>query len=359
MFRRHLSNTPPPGQLSRRGKQSRRHVIGAGWLMPSAVRQTWRAATALILTTLLVIGGTVAVTPAARADSFCDTATSDGIGIDFTQPPNMIRSSATALLSSFQQAVKNTPPDAPKSVRILLAAHLALVTKATKVNSAAEAKRLARQSVALSTSVSGRAAVKWLSARCNPPHPVDDTTATKTTTTKTTAPATRPPNPARGTPTPTTPNAQGTFDPCTIIPRQLAATALGVDPGPGESTPTPQGGQCSYGNDVGSIIVSMVKGPSRLGKTAKEAVEKANVAAMDATADATHPVIYHTLTGIGDGAFVAGTGADPTKGFTSASLMFYVGDTFVTILLSFTPATTEPVPRVTALAKSVALLVPH
>jgi len=309
--------------------------------------------TALVLTVLLAIGLTVINAPAARADSFCDSPTSEGVGIDFTQTPNSIRLSAAALLSTFEQLAKRLSSDTPKYVRVLLATDLAIVTKATKVTSVAEAKRLARQAVALSTSVSGRAAVKYLFVKCNAPDPVDDTKAPKTTT-----PATRPPNPARGTPTPTGAAAKSGFDPCSIVPQRLAATALGVDPGPGDSTPSLQGGQCSYGNDVGSIIVTIVKGPSTLGSTAKEAIP-ANASALAGIAKATQPVIYNTLTGIGDGAFVTGTGADPEKAFTSASLTFYIRDTFVTILLSFTPATTEPVPRVTALAKSVAPLVPN
>lgn len=107
------------------------------------------------------------------------------------------------------------------------------------------------------------------------------------------------------------------------------------------------------------LIVTMVKGPLPNGMTAKEWVTNANAAALAGIAKATQPVIYNTLTGIGDGAFVTGTGADPTKAFTSASLTFYVRDTFVTLLLSFTPATSEPVPSVTALARLVAPLVPH
>lgn len=310
--------------------------------------------TALVLTVSLAIGLTVINAPAARADSFCDSPTSEGVGIDFTQTPNSIRLRAAALLSTFEQLAKRLSSDTPKYVRVLLATDLAIVTKATKVTSVAEAKRPARQAVALSTSVSGRAAVKYLFVKCNAPDPVDDTKAPKTTT-----PATRPPNPARGTPTPTGAAAKSGFDPCSIVPQRLAATALGGDPGPGDSTLTLQGGQCSYGNDVGSIIVTIVKGPSILGSTAKEAVMTTSAGALAGIAKATQPVIYNTLTGIGDGAFVTGTGADPEKAFTSASLTFYIRDTFVTILLSFTPATTEPVPRVTALAKSVAPLVPN
>lgn len=308
----------------------------------------------LLVTASLALTGVLASPLQARADSFCDSPTSTGVGIDFTQTPNSIRLSAASLLSTFQQLAKRVPPDAPKYVRLLLAADLVLVTKATKVTSTTEANGLARHAVALSTSVSGRAAVKYLFVKCNLPDPVDETDAPKTT-----QPATRSPNPARATPTPTTPAASGTADPCSIIPQQLAATALGTDPGPGESVPTPQGGQCSYGTDGGGLIVTMVKGPLPNGMTAKEWVTNANAAALAGIAKATQPVIYNTLTGIGDGAFVAGTGADPTKGFTSASLTFYVRDTFVTLLLSFTPATSEPVPRVTALARSVAPLVPH
>ncbi len=69
--------------------------------------------------------------------------------------------------------------------------------------------------------------------------------------------------------------------------------------------------------------------------------------------------IYDTLPGIGDGAFVIGTGSSPDKAFTSASLAFYTGDTLVVILLSFHPATRNPIPQVTNLAKAVAPLTPR
>ena len=154
--------------------------------------------------------------------------------------------------------------------------------------------------------------------------------------------------------------AAKTFDPCSIIPPRFAAAALGADPGPGAATTVPNGGQCSYGNDVGAIIVSIVRGPSALGKTAKDAVNNGIAKTLAGTAENQNPdVIFNTLTGIGEGAFVIGTGSSPDKGFTSASLTFYTGDTYVSILLSFHPATQNPVTQITALARSVAPLVPR
>ena len=295
----------------------------------------------------------------AKADTFCDLApTSAGIGIDFAQPFAQIRSSATAQLPFFRGVAKLLPADAPKAVRSLFAGDLAVVASATKLNSAVEAKRLARQSLALSTSVSGRAAVKWLEGRCRVPDTIDVVTiGPDSKATKVTSPTTSPPNPARVTPTTAT---GGPFDPCSIIPAQLAATALGTDPGPGDSNPTRTGGQCSYGTDAGGLIVTIVRGPFALGKTAKDAVLNANTAALASKArDTKGDVIYNTLPGIGDGAFVIGTGASPDKAFTSASLTFYKGDTWVTLLLSYTPATRDPVTQITSLAKSVAPLVPR
>ena len=148
--------------------------------------------------------------------------------------------------------------------------------------------------------------------------------------------------------------------PCSVITRQNATAALGADPGPGDSTSTPAGGQCSYGTDGGGIILNIVKGPSALGNNAKAAVTRMTASALASKAkDTKGDVIYDTLPGIGDGAFVIGTGSSPDKAFTSASLAFNTGDTLVTILLSFHPATSNPVTQVTNLAKAVAPLVPR
>ena len=161
-------------------------------------------------------------------------------------------------------------------------------------------------------------------------------------------------NPPRSV-APTTSPAARTSDPCSIIPSRLAAVALGADPGPSDATTVLNGGQCSYGNDIGGIIVTIVRGPSALGKSAKDAVNEGNARALSALAEDPKPdVIYNTLPGIGDGAFVIGTGSSPDKAFTSASLAFYAGDTMVTILLSFHPATRNPVTEIISLAKSVA-----
>ena len=310
---------------------------------------------------MLVPAVAAVVAAPAQADTFCDLSpTSAGIGIDFAQPFAQIRSSATAQLPFFRGVAKLLPADAPKSVRALFAGDLAVVAAAARLTSAVEAKRLARQSLALSTSVSGRAAVKWLEGRCRVPDTIDVVTiGPDNKATKTTSPTTSPPNPSRVA-APPTPTTGGPFDPCSIIPPQLAATALGADPGPGESTSTRTGGQCSFGTAGGGLIVTIVRGPSALGKTAKDAVLSANTAALASKArDTKGVVIYNTLPGIGDGAFVIGTGASPDKAFTSASLTFYKGDTWVTLLLSYTPATRDPVTQITSLAKSVAPLVPR
>ena len=309
----------------------------------------------------ILASGVAVVASPAKADTFCDLSpTSAGIGIDFSQPVAQIRSSATAQLPFFRSVSKLLPAPAPKSVRALFAGDLAVVTSATKVNTAVEAKRLARQSIALSTSLSGRAAVKWLEGHCRVPDTIDIVTiGPDNKATKTTSPTTSPPNPSRVA-APPTPTTGGPFDPCSIIPPQLAATALGADPGPGESTSTRTGGQCSFGTAGGGLIVTIVRGPSALGKTAKDAVFNANTGALTSKArDTKGDVIYNTLPGIGDGALVIGTGTSPDKAFTSASLTFYKADTFVTLFLSYTPATRNPVTAITTLAKSVALLVPH
>lgn len=306
---------------------------------------------------MLVPAAAAFVASPAQADTFCDLApTNAGIGIDFAQPFPQIRSSATAQLPFFRGVAKLLPADAPKSVRALFAGDLAIVTSAAKVSSAVEAKRLSRQSIALSTSVSGRAAEQWLEGHCRVPDTIDVVTiGPGAKAAKVTSPTTGPPNPARGTPTAAT---GGPFDPCSIVPAQLAATALGTDPGPGDATRTPTGGQCSYGTDAGGLIVTIMRGPSALGKTAKDAVMSANTAALASKArDTKGVVIYNTLPGIGDGAFVIGTGASPDKAFTSATLAFYKGDAWVNLFLSYTPASRDPVIQITSLANSVAPLV--
>lgn len=297
--------------------------------------------------------------PAARADTFCDLSrTSDGVGIDFGRPLAEIRSSASATLPFFQKIAEFLPVDTPKSVRSLYAGDLRIVAAAAKVTTTKQAQQLARQSIALSKSASGRAAVKWITGRCAEPDIIaigPDTKAPKTTT-----PPTKPANPTRQT-TPTQTNTPaGRFDPCSVLTRRDATTALGAEPDPGDSTPTRAGGQCSYGTDGGGIILNIVKGPSALGSNAKEAVTRMNASALASKANDTKgDIIYNTLPGIGDGAFVIGTGSSADKAFTSASLAFYTGDTLVTILLSFHPATSNPVTQVTNLAKAVAPLVPR
>ena len=252
------------------------------------------------------------------------------------------------------------PPDAPKSVRSLLASGALLVAKAAKVTTTNEATQLARRSVALSSSASVRAAVKWIAKRCSPPDTIEtvyvgaDAKAPKTATLPT-----RPANPARAAAVPSRPAPADTFDPCSVITRQDATAALGFDPGPGDSTPTPAGGQCQYATDAGAINLNVVKGPSKLGKNAKDAVFRMNASALGQKAtDTKGDVIYDTLPGVADGAFVIGHGSNPGK-FSAASLAFYAGDTLVTILLTFHPATLSPVTQVTNLAKTVALQLPR
>ncbi len=325
----------------------------------SCARQVGRSLRFAVVLGMLVPGVVAVTVSPARADTFCDLSpTSAGIGIDFAQPTAQIRSSATAQLPFFRGVAKLLPSDAPKSVRALYAGDLSVVARAAKVSTAAEVERLARQSFALSTSASGRAAVKWLEGRCRVPDTIDVVTiGPDNKATKATSPTTGPPNPARVA-TPPTSTAGGPFDPCSIIPAQLAATALGADPGPGDSTSTRTGGQCSYGTDAGGLIVTIVRGPLALGKTAKDAVLSANTVALASKArDTKGDLVYNTLPGIGDGAFVIGTGASPDKAFTSASLTFYKGDSWVTLLLSYTPAVRDPVTQITSLAKSVAPLV--
>lgn len=308
----------------------------------------------------LVIGVLGVAAPSVGADTFCDLSpTAEGVGIDFSRPLAEIRSSASNRLPFFQTIINALPANTPKFVRSLYAGDLRIVTAAQKVTTTKQAQQLAQQSVALSTTTLGRAAVKWITKRCAVPDTIDVITiGPDTKVPKTTTSPTNPANPARQT-TPTSAKAS-TFNPCSIITRQDATTALEADPGPGDSTPTPGGGQCSYGTDGGAIILNVVKGPSALGNSAKEAVNRMNAGALASKAqDTKGEIIYDTLPGIGDGAFVIGTGTSPDKGFTSASVAFYKGDTLVTILLSFHPADRNPVTQVTNLAKTVATLVPR
>ena len=308
----------------------------------------------------LVIGALGFSVQVARADTYCDLSpTSEGIGIDFGHPLAEVRLSASTRLPFFQNIAKFLPADTPNSVRSLYAGDLRIVAAATRATTAKQAQLLARQSVALSTSASGRAAVKWITGRCAVPDTADVIAiGPETTVSKRTAPPTKPANPARQTAPPRPNPTAGTFDPCSIVLRQAATQALGADPGPGDSTPTKAGGQCSFGSDGGAIILNIVKGPSSVGNTAREAVSRMNASALASKAqDTTGEVIYDTVPGIGDGAFVIGTGSSPDKGFTSGSLAFYKGDTLVTILLSFHPATRDPISQVTNLGRAVAPLV--
>ena len=326
--------------------------------------RSWRprAIVATFVVGSLVVGVLGIATPSAQADTFCDLSpTAEGVGIDFSRPLAEIRTSASNRLPFFQNIIKALPANTPKSVRALYAGDLRIVTAAQKVTTTKQTQQLAQQSVALSTTTSGRAAVKWITKRCSIPDTIDVITiGPDTKVPKTTTPPTKPANPARQT-TPTSAKAPtGTFNPCSIITRQNATTALEADPGAGDSTATPAGGQCSYSTDGGAIILNVVKGPSALGNSAKEAVNRINASALASKAqDTKGEIIYDTLPGIGDGAFVIGTGTSPDKGFTSASLAFYKGDTLVTILLSFHPADRNPVTHVTNLAKTVATLLPR
>ena len=330
-------------------------------MIPKLVAGRRRRWTGLFVSASVVIGAIWVAAPSARADTFCDLSpTSEGVGIDFGQPMATIRSSASARLPFFQGVGKLLPADAPKSVRSLLASDALLVAKAAKVTTTNEAILLARRSVALSSSASGRAAVKWIAKKCSPPDTIEtvyvgaDAKAPKTATLPT-----RPANPARSAAAPSSPAPAGTFDPCSVITRQDATAALGTDPGAGDSTPTPAGGQCQYATDVGAINLNVVKGPSTLGKTAKDAVLRMNESALGQKAtDTKGDVIYDTLPGIADGAFVIGHGSNPGK-FSAASMAFYAGDTLVTIFLTLDPATLSPVTQVTNLAKAVALQLPR
>ena len=310
----------------------------------------------------LVLGAFGFNVPSARADTFCDLSpTAEGVGIDFGRPLTEIRSSATARLPFFQKIAKFLPADTPKSVHSLYAGNERIVAAAAKVTTTKQAQQLARQSFALNTSASGRTAVKWITGRCAAPDTIEIVSiAADTKVPKTTTPPTRPANPARQTAPASAQAPLGKIDPCSVITRRDATQALGADPGSGDATPTPAGGQCSYGTDGGGIILNIVKGPSALGTTAKEAITHMNASALASKAnDAKGDIVYDTLPGIGDGAFVIGTGSSPDKAFTSASLAFYTGDTLVTILLSFHPATRNPISQVTNLAKAVAPLTPR
>ncbi len=280
--------------------------------------------TALVLTTFLVIGGTVGVESAARADSFCDSPTSEGVGIDFTQTPNSIRLRAAALLSTFQRLASRLSSDAPKYVRVLLAADLVLVKKATKVTSAAEAKRLGRQSVALTTSVSGRAAVKYLFVQCNLPDAVDDTTPPKPTT-----PTTRPLNPARGTPTPIRPAPSGALDPCSLVTEKEATAALGSDPGPARR---PDSLQCVYGPGFADTTVpTLTVAAFPRGNAGKSAFDGGLGGASHI-----HPEIgeFWQAVSVADFAYMFGKAAlsdDATYPGDSATVNFLKGDQFVAV----------------------------
>ncbi len=344
---------PYRASMTRLGTESQQRALRS-----TCARPTWAV---LMVTASLVLGAMLASAPVAEADTFCDLSpTSDGIGIDFGQPFAAVRSSAAGQVVVMQQVLKLIPADAPNYVRVLFAGDLAIAKQTIKVASAAQAKRLARQSVAVVSSVSGRAAVKWLEGRCRVPDTIDVVTiGPDTKVAKSTTPTTARPNPARAS-TPPGSGPATAFDPCAIIPSQLAATVLGAGPGNGDSTATMNGGQCSYGTDGGGLIVTTVIGMSALGKTAKEAVMNANASALASKArDTKGEVIYDTLPGIGDGAFVIGSGASADKAFTSASLTFYTGDTWVSILLSYHPATRNPVTEIILLARSVAPLVPR
>lgn len=288
--------------------------------------------TPLVVTTLLVFGGTLANAPAARADTFCDLSpTSDGVGIDFAQPLDTLRSYAVAVLPFYQHVAKLLPSNAPKSIRLLFAGDLVVVTKATKVTSTAEAKRLAHQSLALSTSASGRAAIKWLVERCNAPDPPDsgvpDTKATKPTT-----PPTRPLNPARATTAPKVPVAPGgakpALDPCSLVTEAEATAALGADPGLARR---PDASQCVYGPgfaDTSSATLTVAVAP--YGKDA--------FAATATMASDVRPEIgeYYQAVTVADRAFNFGK-TDDKNPADSSTVNFLKGDRVVVVNI-FSPS---------------------
>ena len=129
-------------------------------------------------------------------------------------------------------------------------------------------------------------------------------------------------------------------DPCSIITEQDVTSALGSDPGPGEPTPEPWGGQCSYGS--GTVILNVLIGEAHLGGKAGYDTYLAG-AEQGKSNDTSGRSVFEVLTGIGDGAFVSGGGP-------IAGAAFYAGDTAVTLTVALDDITLPtPIAQATAL----------
>ena len=262
--------------------------------------------------------GSLAITPSAHADPFCDLFVSDhGVNIDFTQPVSQIRTSANQVSSILTQVRKALAPDTPKSVRAFYAELAPLVAQATDVRTKTAAHRLATRFAALSASPAGKATGVWISNLC-PTLPDGDillpTAPRKPGNTATTG------NTFTSTiPAPTQGASARTIDPCSLVIEREAATALGSDPGP----PTrPNSRECVYGPGFGDTTVPT------LWAAVVPTGGKAVFAVGSAYRAPEKEAFFEVVSGIGDAAFESGKTGDQGD---IATLTFLKGDTMVVV----------------------------
>jgi hypothetical protein len=87
-----------------------------------------------------------------------------------------------------------------------------------------------------------------------------------------------------------------TSDPCKLVTPQEASTALGVDAG----TPSSAAGQCAYTTSTGNLTIIATRYPDS--STAQTSFDGTRTAAMGGVPG------FQDVTGIGDNAFVTGSG---------------------------------------------------
>ena len=140
------------------------------------------------------------------------------------------------------------------------------------------------------------------------------------------------------TPTAAAEKATGTGTACTVLTEKDVMSVLGGDPGVGSLDIRAKGSSCGYGGTL-PLSVNVTRVPAK-GKAAFDYAKTADPGSGDTVVD---------VPGIGDGAFGI---FNPT----SSLVVFYKGDTFVSILVLSTQGDTgtPPKDKAVALAKLAA-----
>lgn len=264
--------------------------------------------------------GSLAITPSAHADPFCDLFVSDhGVNIDFTQTLPQIRTSAIQVIPILTQVRNALAPDTPKSVRAFYAALAPLVALATEVRTKTAAHRLATRFASLSASPAGKATGVWIANLC--PTTPDGDILLPTTPRKPRNTATTGNTFTSIIATPTQGASARTIDPCSLVTEQEAATALGSDPGP----PTrPNSRECVYGPGFGDATVPT------LWTAVVPTGGKAVFAVGSAYRAPEKEAFFEVVSGIGDAAFESGKTSDQGD---IATLTFLKADTMAVVTI--------------------------